>query len=75
MELYTLHRYLKADGSFDYDKYREIQAAGNRKKLHNVWVREEHIEYVSGYLREHLPLIGGSACAMAPDGGWSSSIS
>ena len=35
-----LYSYARADGTFDYDKYREAQIAGNYKKLDNVWVRE-----------------------------------
>ena len=39
----TNHRlgsYLKADGSFDYERYRSVQAAGNQAKLHHVFADE-----------------------------------
>jgi len=47
-----LYSYAKADGTFDYDKYREAQIAGNYKKLDNVWVREENVEFLANYIRE-----------------------
>jgi hypothetical protein len=43
----VLYRYTKPDGSFDYEKYREIQQAGNKRKIENVWVREGNIEFLS----------------------------
>ena len=47
-----LYNYAKADGTFDYDKYREAQIAANYKKLDNVWVREENVEFLANYIRE-----------------------
>ncbi len=47
-----LYSYARADGTFDYDKYREAQIAGNYKKLDNVWVREENVEFLANYIRE-----------------------
>lgn len=43
----VLYQYTRPDGSFDYDKYREIQQAGNKRKIANVWVREGNIEFLS----------------------------
>src|ERR1043166_471608 len=37
---FVLHEYRKADGSFDYEKYRQVQVEGNKIKLDYVWVRE-----------------------------------
>ena len=51
---YELYRYTKPDGSFDYDKYREIQTEGNKAKLGQVWATELNIAYLSDYIREHL---------------------
>lgn len=39
------------DGSFNYELYREIQQAGNKAKLQNVWVIEENIKFLSDYIR------------------------
>lgn len=50
----TLYRYLKADGSFDYEKYREIQTEGNRRKLEYVWADEENIARLSKYITKVL---------------------
>ena len=47
-----LYSYARADGTFDYDKYREAQIAGNYKKRDNVWVREENVEFLANYIRE-----------------------
>jgi hypothetical protein len=44
---YTLHRYLKPDGSFDYERYRRIQTEGNKKKIDTVWVFEENVAFLS----------------------------
>jgi len=48
--LYHLRRYRKDDGSFDYEKYRNIQTAGNVRKLNNVWAVEENIIFLSQYI-------------------------
>jgi len=47
----ALCRYLKKDGSFDYENYRRIQIAGNKRKLENTWVIEENIVFLSAYIR------------------------
>jgi hypothetical protein len=46
----TLYRYIKADGSFDYERYRQIQIEGNKRKLDYVWVDEENIAALSRYI-------------------------
>lgn len=46
----TLYKYLKPDGSFDYEKYRQTQADGNRRKLEYVWASEENIAFLSRYI-------------------------
>jgi hypothetical protein len=55
---FTLHKYRKPDGSFDYDHYRQIQIEGNHRKLGNVWVTEENIAYLADYLRLRNPRFG-----------------
>lgn len=48
---FTLHKYLKKDGSFDYEMYRRIQTEGNRQKLNRVWAIEENIAFLSDYIK------------------------
>lgn len=55
---FTLHRYLKADGSFDYEQYRRVQIDGNHRKISNIWVVEENIAFLADYLRSGLPKFG-----------------
>ncbi|MBT8040243.1 MAG: hypothetical protein KJN78_08375 [Gammaproteobacteria bacterium] len=49
---YQIYRYYDGDGHFDYEKYKAAQTRANQKKLANVWVREENIEFLSNYTRE-----------------------
>lgn len=48
---YTIYRYLRQDGTFDYEQYRQIQIEGNKYKVHKVWVIEENIAFVSRLVR------------------------
>jgi hypothetical protein len=54
-EGYVLYRYLKPDGSFDYERYREVQQTANKGKLNEVWVREENIAFLAHYIRSLIP--------------------
>lgn len=47
---YKLHEYLSANGSFDYEKYRQVQVEGNKNKIGLVWVVEENIAFLSNYI-------------------------
>jgi hypothetical protein len=51
---YMLHEYVKDDGSFDYEKYRQIQTEGNRSKIEMVWVNERNIIFLSNYIRNMI---------------------
>ena len=42
------------DGSFDYERYRQIQTEGNKRKILNVWASEENVAFVSAYIKELL---------------------
>lgn len=53
---YALYPYLKRDGSFDYEMYRGIQEAGNKKKIDNVWVIEDNIAFLSQYIRNLIQI-------------------
>ena len=48
---FVLHRYLRKDGSFDHERYRRIQDAGNKRKINNIWVIEENIAFLSQYIK------------------------
>ena len=48
VELYT---YYRKDGSFDYERYKRVQTEGNKRKLGQVWVQEENIQFLSDYIR------------------------
>jgi len=55
---FILHKYLSADGSFDYERYRKVQTEGNHQKLGNVWVVEDNIAFLANYLRRLSPKFG-----------------
>ena len=52
--LFVLHSYKKADGSFDYARYRKVQEEGNLRKIENVWVLEENIAFLAEYLKKTI---------------------
>jgi hypothetical protein len=52
---YTLYRYVRPDGSFDYERYRAVQQAGNKAKLKNIWVIEQNIAFLADYIRRRVP--------------------
>ncbi|WDT79188.1 MAG: hypothetical protein MPW14_18850 [Candidatus Manganitrophus sp.] len=51
---FTLYNYRTEDGKFDYEKYRQIQTEGNKKKIDRVWVQEENIDFLSRYIAERI---------------------
>jgi hypothetical protein len=57
---FVLYAYLKKDGSFDYEKYRQIQEDGNKRKINLVWVIEDNIAFLSTYIKSvvRFPLFG-----------------
>ena len=59
---FVLRSYVRADGSFDYERYKAIQEAGNKNKLDKSWAAEENIACVSAYLKERLPDIRFGIC-------------
>jgi hypothetical protein len=48
---FVLYHYLNKDGTFDYEGYRQIQEAGNKRKIDNVWAIEENIVFLSDYIK------------------------
>jgi SAM-dependent methyltransferase len=50
----ALRDYMRDDGSFDYEKYRKKQTAGNKRKIYKVWVKEENIEFLADYIKRTI---------------------
>lgn len=50
------------DGKFAYDKYKEIQTAGNKRKIDYVFESEENIKILSNYLKSNLTSITFGLC-------------
>lgn len=59
---FKLFAYQGKDGSFDYEKYKEAQVKGNYKKIDNVWVREENVEFLAEYLQRTVGEINFGIC-------------
>lgn len=59
---FTLYTYLKSDGSFDYEKYRQTQEEGNKRKIDKVWVIEKNIEFLSKYIKKQLGEVSFGIC-------------
>jgi hypothetical protein len=51
---YVLFRFEDSDGKFDYQRYKDVQIAGNKKKLHRVWACRENIEFIADRLRQRI---------------------
>jgi hypothetical protein len=47
-----VNKYFDKNGNFDYNKYKEIQTAGNKKKIENTWVIEGNIRYLSDIIKK-----------------------
>lgn len=48
------YKFVRPDGSFDYEQYRELQVGKNKREIDYVWVKEENIAYLSQYLKSHV---------------------
>ena len=59
---FELYRYRKPDGTFDYDKYKELQVAGNKRKLGEVWVVKENIAFLADYITKHIGSVAFGLC-------------
>ncbi len=59
---FELYQYRKSDGAFDYEKYKQTQISGNKRKIDNVWVLEENIAFLASYLNETLSGIAFGLC-------------
>jgi hypothetical protein len=59
---FELYRYTKPDGSFDYERYKQVQTAGNKEKIGIVWAKEENIAFLSDYISRHLGKVEFGLC-------------
>lgn len=50
------------DGAFDYERYKQVQIEGNKRKLENVWVIEDNIAFLSDYLSRTLGHYQNGVC-------------
>ena len=51
---FVLHKFLRADGSFDYDRYRQLQTAANKENVEKVWAQEGNIEFLAKYIKQTI---------------------
>ena len=51
---FRIHSYCNPNGSFDYEKYKATQIAGNKRKLDKVWVAKENIAFLADYIGRRL---------------------
>lgn len=49
---YQLFEYQDSKGQFDYNKYKQIQTEGNKRKINNVWVIEENVAFLAQYIKD-----------------------
>ena len=54
-KLFKLYDYLNEDGTFNYDKYKEVQVAKNKHKIKSVWVSRHSVEKLSKYIKSLIP--------------------
>ncbi len=52
---FALYSYKDSSGDFDYNKYKTIQAAGNKGKLHLVNDQKEDVEFLSSFITSVIP--------------------
>lgn len=66
MELY---KYVDDSGQFDYEKYRQVQIAGNKRKIENQWAQEPVIAYLCDYVKLMLGEVAFGLCHGTRRGG------
>jgi hypothetical protein len=59
---FELFQYTKSDGSFDYERYKQVQTAGNKEKIGQVWVIEENIAFLACYIEKRLGPVKFGLC-------------
>jgi hypothetical protein len=51
-ETHNLHRYIRPDGTFDYERYKTLQQNANKDNIEKVWAQEPNIEYLAHYIKK-----------------------
>lgn len=51
---FSQYKYMKSDGSFDYDKYRRLQIRGNKDKIDAVWARQGNIAFLADFIQKTI---------------------
>jgi hypothetical protein len=46
----------------NYEHYKQIQIQANKRKIDKVWVQQDHIEFLSKYLKKNIPFINSGIC-------------
>ena len=59
---FVLNQYLRADGGFDYARYKAVQTAGNRRKIEQVFATEANIDVLAAYLHRKLGRVEKGLC-------------
>ncbi len=59
---YYLHTYKDKIGNFDHEHYMKIQTNANRKKINNIWAREEDIATISDYIKSRFSTLEFGIC-------------
>lgn len=59
---FEIYKYLKADGSFNYEEYRKVQTEGNIRKIDKVWVLEKNISFLSDYIKKTIGKVEFGIC-------------
>lgn len=57
-----LHEYRKSDGTFDYERYKAVQEAGNIKKLNSRWVHRHVVAFLSEWLTRNVQPLKAGLC-------------
>lgn len=59
---FQLYQYRRPDGTFDCERYRQVQTAGNKEKLGQVWAIEENIAFLADYITSHIGPVKFGLC-------------
>lgn len=59
---FSLYSYVDSKGRFDYAAYKRVQEEGNKRKLDQIWAREENIAYLSDYLKKKQGKVSFGLC-------------
>lgn len=61
-ENFTLYKYFNNKGEFDYESYKAIQIAGNKRKIRKTWVYKDNIIFLSDYIISKMRRVEFGIC-------------